>query len=126
MRRSLIMASALILLTGIFAPAFSAVIDTGAAEFIRSLGNQGLRVIRSDMAPAQKMATFHQLLDQDFDMPAISRFVLGPYWRAASPGDRQEFMRLLADDLVRFYNRRFTQYRASQCRLPAAGRPPPE
>lgn len=110
MRRLLLMAGALMLVASIFAPAFSAASDSGSTEFIRSLGNQGLQLIRSDMPPAQKLAAFHELLGEDFDMPRISRFVLGPYWRMASPAKHQEFTQLLSDDLVGFYNRRFAQY----------------
>jgi phospholipid transport system substrate-binding protein len=124
MRRRFLMAGALILPAGIFTPAFSAAIKTGAAEFIGSLGNQALQMIRSDMAPAEKMAVFHGLLDEDFDMPGIARFVLGPYGRLASPEERQEFMRLLADDLVRFYNRRFAQYRGETLEV-TGSRPDP-
>jgi phospholipid transport system substrate-binding protein len=124
MRRRFLMAGALILLAGIFTPAFSAAIETSAAEFIGSLGNQALQMIRSDMAPAEKMAVFHGLLDEDFDMPGIARFVLGPYGRLASPEERQEFMRLLADDLVRFYNRRFAQYRGETLEV-TGSRPDP-
>ena len=79
-------------------------------QFISSLGDQALQVIRSKMDPRQKLTYFHEMLDKDFDMVGISRFVLGPYSRAASPSEQQEFVRLLSDDLVRFYNRRFAQY----------------
>ena len=62
------------------------------------------------MAPTQKLQYFRELLNQDFDMPEISRFVLGPYWRMASSSERQQFTILLSDDLVRFYRQRFTRY----------------
>ncbi len=72
------------------------------ADFISALGNQGLAVIRSNAAIDQKAAYFHQMLRQDFDLARISRFGLGPYWRAASEREQQEFTRLLEDHLVRF------------------------
>jgi hypothetical protein len=59
--------------------------------FINTLGSRGLEVIRSSTILAQKAAYFHQVLHQDFDLPGISRFVLGPYWRVASPAQQQEF-----------------------------------
>ena len=62
------------------------------------------------MAPTQKLQYFRELLNQDFDMPEISRFVLGPYWRMASSSEQQQFTILLSDDLVRFYRQRFTRY----------------
>ena len=47
--------------------------DTGPAEFVRTLGNAALGVIRADMAPAQKENFFHRLLQQDFDTPGMAR-----------------------------------------------------
>jgi phospholipid transport system substrate-binding protein len=84
--------------------------EENPADFIRILGNQGLEVIRSGATRAWKASYFHQVLRQDFDLTNISRFVLGPYWRVASEGQRQEFWSLLADYLVRFYGQRFAQY----------------
>ena len=49
------------------------------------------------------------MIHQDFDLTGISRFVLGSYWRIASPAERQEFSDLFADHLIRFYGRRLAQ-----------------
>jgi len=49
------------------------VADTGPAEFVRTLGNEALGVIRADMAPDQKQAFFHQLLQQNFDVTSAMR-----------------------------------------------------
>jgi phospholipid transport system substrate-binding protein len=49
------------------------------------------------MAPAQKQNFFHQLLQQDFDIPDMARFALGPSWRVASDPEKQEFLRLFED-----------------------------
>ena len=87
------------------------------ADFISALGNQGLAVIRSNAAIDQKAAYFHQMLRQDFDLARISRFGLGPYWRAASEREQQEFSRLLEDHLVRFYGRRFAEYGGESLRV---------
>ena len=38
-------------------------------------------------------------LDQVFDFPAISRFVLGPYWNSANEEQRREFARDLFAEL---------------------------
>lgn len=87
------------------------------ADFIRILGNQALEVIRSDMSLGEKASYFHQMLRQDFDLPDMSRFVLGPYWRVASAGQRQEFCGLFEDHLVRFYGERFAQYGGESLRM---------
>jgi phospholipid transport system substrate-binding protein len=105
-----------VLFTGLVAVS-PAVADTGPAEFVRTLGNEALGVIRADMPPAQKQAFFHQLLQQDFDVPGIARFVLGPSWRTASELEKQEFSRLFMDHIVRVYSERFAQYRGETLRV---------
>jgi phospholipid transport system substrate-binding protein len=79
-------------------------------EFIGILGTQGLEVIRSSTTLAQKADYFHQVLRQDFDLPGLSRFVLGPYWRVANEAQQQEFRSLLEDYIVRVDGQRFAQY----------------
>ena len=106
----------LVLFTGL-SSAFPAAADTGPAEFVRTLGNEALGVIRADMPPAQKQAFFHQLLQQNFDLPGIARFVLGPHWRTASEPEKQEFLRLFEDYIVRVYSERFAQYRGETLRV---------
>ncbi len=80
------------------------------ADFIRMLGNQALAVLRSSATLDQKTTYFHQMLRQDFDLSEVSRFVLGPYWRVASGGQRREFRSLFEDYLVHYYGQRFAQY----------------
>jgi len=70
------------------------------AEFVRQVGNEALEVMRADTT-AQKEQFFHQLLRLDFDTRSIAQFVLGPYWRAASEAERQEFRKLFEDYIVR-------------------------
>jgi phospholipid transport system substrate-binding protein len=83
--------------------------DAAPVAFIRGLGSQALAVIHSDRMPAEKAAYFKQTIHQDFDLTGISRFVLGRYWRMASPAERQEFTDIFADHLIRFYGQRLAQ-----------------
>jgi phospholipid transport system substrate-binding protein len=47
---------------------------------------------------------FRSLLDQDFDMPRIAQFVLGPYWEKASDNERQSFIGLFEQWIVLSYS----------------------
>jgi len=105
-----------VLFTGL-ASALPAAADTGPAEFVRALGSEALGVIRTDMPATQKQAFFHQLLEQNFDLPGIARFVLGPRWRTASEPEKQEFSGLFEDYIVRVYSERFAQYRGETLRV---------
>jgi phospholipid transport system substrate-binding protein len=77
--------------------------------FIRALDNQAVSVIRSDMQLTEKAVYFRQVIHQDFDLTGISRFVLGPYWRVASPAEPRQFRSPFVDRLVRFYGRQLAQ-----------------
>jgi phospholipid transport system substrate-binding protein len=109
MWRRLVMVALMMMLPSL-GPASAVTADAQATVFIQNLGNQALAVVRSNVAPTQKLQYFRELLDQDFDMPEISRFVLGPYWHIANSSEQQQFSKLLSDDLVRFYRQRFTRY----------------
>src|SRR5258707_8280915 len=57
------------------------------------------------------------MLDSKFDMPRISRFVLGRYWTTASDQDKQNFQKLFEDYVVRAYAARFSQYSGEQVKV---------
>jgi phospholipid transport system substrate-binding protein len=100
---------ALAVIAGVWAAPGVAAADEVPVAFIRDLGNQAVGVIRSDMPLASKAVYFEQMIHQDFDLTGICQFELGPYWRIASPAERQEFSDLFADHLVQFYGRQLAQ-----------------
>jgi len=81
-----------------------------ATSFIESLGTRGLQALSPSLPPAQQEARFKQLLDSNFDIPGISRFVLGSYARTMSPGAQQQFAPLFRDYLARVYTTRLRRY----------------
>jgi phospholipid transport system substrate-binding protein len=100
----------LAVIAGLAAAPPSAAAEDAPTAFIRALGTQAVSLIRRpDMPLATKAAYFGQLVRQDFDLTGICRFVLGPYWRVASPAQQQEFCDGFADRLVRFYGQRLVQ-----------------
>src|SRR6516162_3900205 len=50
----------MVLFSSLLTGSFAAIADTGPAQFVRTLGNTALGVIRAHMAPAQKQNFFHQ------------------------------------------------------------------
>jgi hypothetical protein len=86
---------ALIVVAGGLAESRPAAADEAPVAFIRTLGAQALSVIRSDTPPVEKAVYFRQMIHQDFNLTGICRFVLGPYWRIASPAERRQFRSLL-------------------------------
>jgi len=84
---------------------------TDPKALIDGLVQQALALIRNkqldEIALEQKFKT---LLDQNFDIPRISRFVLGRYWNAASADDLKAFNDLFEKWVVRIYSSRFKEY----------------
>jgi phospholipid transport system substrate-binding protein len=94
------------------APRAEAVPDPGA--FIGTIGTQGISMLGPNVPAGQRLARFKQIFQSDFDVPGIARFVLGRYWRAYTPEQQQEFMRLFQDYTVVAYSDRLSQYGGAQ------------
>jgi len=71
---------------------------------------------KQEAAP-DKDAKFRALLEAGFDIPRISRFVLGRYWNGATDEQRQRFSRLFEDWIVRSYSARFKDYGGQTVRV---------
>jgi len=96
-------------ITGAAAPSLAPAADQTPAAFISTIGNDALAEMRSTASLDQKLAYFGQMLSQDFDLDGISRFVLGPHWRTASPEQQQEFRALLEKHIMLSHGRRLAE-----------------
>ena len=98
----------------LFAVLLLAVPGSAAAQdaraFIARLGEQAISVLGPSVAPAQRVARFRELFQNDFDVPGIGQFVLGRYWRSASPQEQQQFLGLFQEYIVRAYSARLAEY----------------
>ncbi len=81
-----------------------------ARTFVGTLGQQAIQVLGPSVAPAQRVARFRELFHNDFDIPGIGQFVLGRYWRTATPPQQQEFLGLFQEYIVRAYSARLAEY----------------
>ena len=84
-----------------------------SAAAVESLTERGL-------SQAQRADRFRALLTTHFDLPGIGKFVLGRYWRGAAEAERQEFLKLFEDFIVRTYIDRFSTYSGEEYRVEAA------
>ncbi len=93
------------------APLSPALAEDDAGAFIAKAADSVLNLLKDANTPeAEFKKKLHDIADQNFDTPKIARFVLGPYWRTASEGDRQQFVQAFADYMVQVYSTRFRQY----------------
>jgi phospholipid transport system substrate-binding protein len=90
---------------------------TDPARFVTELGQKTLEIINQRPAKAERDQRFRAILHEGFDMEALSRFVLGPYWRSATDAQRKEFMKLFEDWIVSAYGERFSQYSGEQFKV---------
>jgi phospholipid transport system substrate-binding protein len=81
-----------------------------ARAFVATLGQEAIQVLGPGVPVAQRQARFRELFRDDFDLAAIGQFVLGRYWRVATPQEQQDFLGLFQEYLVRAYSARLGEY----------------
>jgi phospholipid transport system substrate-binding protein len=82
-----------------------------AAGFIQDLGARAIDVlVKPALGRDESMRRFRVMLNEGFDVPYISRFVLGRYWQAATPQQQQEYGTLFERLIVLVYADRFALY----------------
>ncbi len=82
-----------------------------AQKFIDDLGESTVKSLSSaDLSDAERDSRFRTLLETQFDLPGISKFVLARYWRLASDAERTDFQRLFETLLVQAYAQKFAEY----------------
>ena len=70
----------------------------GPRQFIESLGEETIGAItRENISEEARFGEFERLFRMAFDIDAISRFVLGRYWRRATKEQQREYQSLFAD-----------------------------
>ncbi len=76
----------------LLSPAVGAAKEADAGAFLKALSREAAAKLGSDgLSQAQKQDNFRALFRTAFDVPTISRFVLGKYWRGATEDQRQAF-----------------------------------
>ena len=77
-------------------------------EFVRETGTRVLSSLGEEgLDTTEHTRRFRNFLNEVFDLPAITRFVLGRYWRTASDEEKAEFSSLFEKYLVQAYANRF-------------------
>jgi phospholipid transport system substrate-binding protein len=115
MRRSA--AIGVLVLTVLFCAAPRQANAQDARGFIAKLGEAAIQVLGPSASPEQRLARFRELFHDDFDIPGIGQFVLGRYWRTATPQEQQDFLGLFQEYLVRAYSARLSEYAGEPFRV---------
>jgi len=81
------------------------------AGFISELVNKALQALDNRaLSNEDRVHQFRDLLERDFDIARIARFVLGRYWNEATDQERQQFQKLFEEYVVQGYAQRFSEY----------------
>lgn len=107
-----VLAGAMIaVMMGLAVSAAKAAPASDPASLVDGLVSQAVTTLTNErLGDAQREQEFRALLQADFDIPRISRFVLGRYWNSATGEERETFARLFERWIVRIYAGRFKQY----------------
>jgi phospholipid transport system substrate-binding protein len=91
----------------------NAAIDAQKAEnFVKDLTQQGIeQLINSNASEAEKQARFTKLFNEDLDLDFIGKFVLGRYWRTATPKQRAEFIDVYRKLNIQTWSARFNEFK---------------
>jgi phospholipid transport system substrate-binding protein len=91
---------------------------SGPGRFIEDLADRALGMLTSSsISPEERNERFRMLFTGSFDVPAVGRFVLGRYWRISTEEERQEFLALFEELVVRTYASRFGEYSGETFRV---------
>lgn len=82
-----------------------------AAAFIQETGEQMVAAIDAPgVSLGQRRDRVAAILRRAVDVEGVGRFILGRFWRTASPDQQAEYLRLFEEVLIRNLSARFGEY----------------
>lgn len=107
---------------------FSFFLQKNNESFLYAIGDPGSYVISTtekaintltdeSIGQQEKESRFGKLFDDNFDIPSISRFVLGKYWKSATTTQKKEFIVTFRNYVVKTYSSRFNEYTGEKLTL---------
>jgi len=81
-----------------------------AAQFIQTTGQELVAAINSNAPVAQRRQQVAAILRRNVDIEGVGRFILGRWWRVATPAEQQEYLKLFEETLIHNLAARFGEY----------------
>ena len=95
-----------------------AIATNDPGSFVIQITKNAIDTLTSkSISQKEKEIKFGELFDQNFDVPSISRFVLGKYWKQASLDQKKQFISAFRNYIVKTYSSRFNEYSGEQLKL---------
>ncbi len=83
-----------------------------AEQFIKNVTQQGIEeLINSNVSESERRARFTKLFNQDLNLDFIGKFVLGRYWRTATPQQRNDFIDVYRKLNIQTWSERFNEFK---------------
>ncbi|MFV0626975.1 MAG: phospholipid-binding protein MlaC [Alphaproteobacteria bacterium] len=88
-------------------------IDSQKAEsFVKNLTSEGIEgLVNSNASKEVKQEKFRKLFNQDLDLDFIGKFVLGRYWRTATPTQQKAFLDAYRELNIQTWSGRFDEFK---------------
>lgn len=85
--------------------------EARASKFIETLAEDAISALTEEnVAREERVERFRELLNENFAVKTIGRWVLGRYWKRASKDQQTEYLQLFEDLIVTTYVDRFEAY----------------
>jgi phospholipid transport system substrate-binding protein len=95
--------------------------QSDSKAFMADIGDRVIKIVADkEMPEAQRKEQFRQLVESKFDVPTISRFVLGRYWRTATDQQKQQFQSVFETYMINVYWSHFTSYNGERFNVTGA------
>jgi phospholipid transport system substrate-binding protein len=83
-----------------------------AIAMIDNLTQKGVEeIINSNASQEEKSRIFRKLFTENLDLDFIGKYVLGRYWRTATPAQKKEFITLYKEFNVQTWSKRFDEFK---------------
>jgi len=83
----------------------------GAKKFIEILTSDAISMLTvEDISKTERADRFRRLMNENFAIKGIAKFVIGRHWRKATESEKKEYLQLFEDLLVDTYADRFAKY----------------
>ena len=91
-------------------------IDNAKAQaFVEGVTKDGIEnIINANISQSEKTARFEKLFNNALDTQFIGQFVLGRYWRTATPKQREEFIKAYRELMTQTWSKRFDEFKGRE------------
>ena len=81
-------------------------------SLIEDLGNRAITTLTNSTESSDMIeSNFLKLFDEGFDVRNIANFVMGRYWRQATPDQQERFIKIFRTRVKKAYASRFREYK---------------